>query len=232
LVQLSEDGPPEPVVCVFAKTCFDFLERERIRPSNLDVWMKAGWIEDLYVEIPSVRARVLSDDSTLPGPVRRLKLPPGRHRLVGIRKTVFDAPTEPSTQLSLEPATERPLDPQCEPAPTSEGKKPQPAKKRSTVNDEAKAKLIAALTKHHQYADGGSLNLEPIGNNELARQAKVSKSTVSDFFRKKFKGYTKYKALCRDAYRLTMALRMLNDEFAPYHLLGDAARDVATPEED
>src|SRR5262249_18814112 len=38
--------------------------------------------------------------------------------------------------------------------------------KRSTERGEGRAKLIAALTKHHQYADGGCLNLEPIGNNE------------------------------------------------------------------
>src|SRR5262249_53576244 len=56
-----------------------------------------------------------------------------------------------------------------DPAPTA--KKP----KRSTEWGAARAKIIAALTKHHQYADGGCLNLEPIGNNELARKAGVSK---------------------------------------------------------
>jgi hypothetical protein len=45
------------------------------------------------------------------------------------------------------------------------------------VRGEAEAKLIAALTKHHQYADGSCLNLEPVGNNELARIAEVSEST-------------------------------------------------------
>src|SRR5262249_32651563 len=43
------------------------------------------------------------------------------------------------------------------------------ASKRSTERGEGRAKLIAALTKHHQYANGGCLNLDHIGNNELAK---------------------------------------------------------------
>jgi hypothetical protein len=104
-------------------------------------------------------------------------------------------------------------------------------RKRSTERGEGRAKLIAALTKHHQYADGGCLNLEPIGNNELAKAAGVSPSTASAFFNEKFQGHTKYKALCRDAGKLAVTLKLLNDEFAPYHLLGPSS-DLAAPEED
>lgn len=107
-----------------------------------------------------------------------------------------------------------------------------PAPKRSTERGEGRTKLIAALTKHHQYADGGCLNLEPIGNNELAKAAGVSASTASAFFNDKFQGHTKYKALCRDAGKLTAALKLLNDEFAPYHLLGAASSDLAAPGQD
>jgi hypothetical protein len=107
-----------------------------------------------------------------------------------------------------------------------------PAPKRSTERGEGRAKLIAALTKHHQYADGGGLNLVPIGNNELAKAARVSAATASAFFSDKFQGHTKYKALCRDAGKLTAALKLLNDEFAPYHLLGAASSDLAAPEQD
>jgi hypothetical protein len=106
-----------------------------------------------------------------------------------------------------------------------------PAPKRSTERGEGRAKLIAALTKHHQYADGGCLNLEPIGNNELAKAAGVSPSTASAFFNDKFQGHTKYKALSRDAAKLTAALKLLNDEFAPYLLLGAASSDLAAPDE-
>jgi hypothetical protein len=92
--------------------------------------------------------------------------------------------------------------------------------KRSTERGEGRAKLIAALTKHHQYADGGCLNLEPIGNNELAKAAGVSASTASTFFNDNFEGHTKYKVLCRDSSRLVAALKLLNNEFAPHDLYG------------
>ena len=99
-----------------------------------------------------------------------------------------------------------------------------PAKKlkRSTERGEGRAKLISALTKHHKYADGGCLNLEPIGNNALARLAKVSESTASAFFNKEFDGHTKYRAVCRDATRLVPALKLLNQEFPAHILFGRA----------
>lgn len=109
---------------------------------------------------------------------------------------------------------------------------PDPAPKRSTERGEGRVKLIAALTQHHQYADGGCLNFLPIGSNELARKAAVSASTASAFFNDKFQGHTKYKALCWDADKLKAALKLLNDEFAPYHLLGAASSDLAAPEPD
>lgn len=94
----------------------------------------------------------------------------------------------------------------------------------------AELKLIAALTAHHQYVEGGCLNSGPIGCNELARRAGVSAATASAFFTDKFKGYARYKTLCRDTGRLAAAIKLLNDEFAPYHLLGDMASDVPAPE--
>jgi hypothetical protein len=110
--------------------------------------------------------------------------------------------------------------------------KPRPSKKRSTERGDGRLKLISALTKHHQYADGGCLNQEPIGNNELAKAAGVSPSTASAFFNDKFKGHTKYKALCRDTGKLAAALKLLNDDFAPYHLLGEKAAARADPKQD
>jgi hypothetical protein len=91
-------------------------------------------------------------------------------------------------------------------------------KKRSTERGEGQAKLIAALTKHHQYADGGCLNLEPIGNNELAKAAGVSPSTASAFFKNQFEGHTEYKALCRDTGLLVAVIKLLNNEFSPHNL--------------
>jgi hypothetical protein len=126
----------------------------------------------------------------------------------------------------LQPARPEPPD---APAPAVT---PTPRPKRSTEPGEARAKLIAALTKHHRYADGSCLNTEPIGNNELARLAGVSESTASAFFNDKFRGHAKYKVLCRDPRKLTAALKLLNDEFAPYYLLGNASSELAAPEED
>jgi hypothetical protein len=95
-------------------------------------------------------------------------------------------------------------------------KRPQ----RSTERGEGRAKLIAALTKHHQYADGGCLNPEPIGNNELANAADVAPSTASAFFNNEFQGHMKYRAVCRDAGKLADSLKALNGEFSPYELYG------------
>jgi hypothetical protein len=102
------------------------------------------------------------------------------------------------------------------------------SKKKSHTRGEGREKLIAALTKHHQYANGGCLNLTPIGNNELARMADVAVSTASAFFEKELGGYTKYRVLCRDAGSLAVALKLLNNEFSPRHLLGDATADLAS----
>ena len=95
-----------------------------------------------------------------------------------------------------------------------------PKTKRSTERGEGRAKLIAALTKHHKYADGSCLNLDHVGNNELAQLAEVSVSTASAFFKKEFGGHTKYRAICSDATGLIAALKLLNQEFSPNNLFG------------
>ena len=97
--------------------------------------------------------------------------------------------------------------------------------KRSTERGEAKAKLISALTAHHKYADGGCLNHEPVGNNELARLAEVDKATASTFFTDQFNGHGQYKIFCEDATALVAALKLLNGEFAPHELSGRRPTD-------
>jgi hypothetical protein len=98
--------------------------------------------------------------------------------------------------------------------------------KRSTERGEGRTKLIAALTKYHEYYNGSCGKLEPIGNNELARLAGVAKRTASAFFSEKFHGHTKYRALCNDAPRLVAALKALNGEFQPHEFY-----DARTPDE-
>jgi len=117
----------------------------------------------------------------------------------------------------IESATEGPV---VEP-PKHDGSRP----KRSTTRGEARAKLIAALTLHHKYADGSCLNLAPVGNNRLAKAAQVSVSSASAFFEKEFQGYEKYRAVCRDTGRLVAALKLLNSEFAPHNLYGRCPAD-------
>jgi hypothetical protein len=97
----------------------------------------------------------------------------------------------------------------------------QPRPKRSTAKGEGRAKLIAALTRHHDYAGGGAMNTEPINNNELARQADVDKATASVFFEKEFGGHTKYKNYyCANAAVLVAALKKLNDDYTADELFG------------
>lgn len=91
--------------------------------------------------------------------------------------------------------------------------------KKSKQKGDAEAELIPALTAHHRYADGiGGLNSNPIGNNELARNARVDKASASAFFKKHFKGHAKYKATCRDPKALFDALKLLNGEYPPHEL--------------
>ncbi len=93
------------------------------------------------------------------------------------------------------------------------------------MRGEAEAKLIAALSAHHKYADGGCMNQEPIGNNELADKAGVVKATASVFFKQKFHGYDKYRATCRDAAKLVASIKLLNGEYSPHLLIDNIQPD-------
>lgn len=109
-------------------------------------------------------------------------------------------------------------------------------KKKSTQPGEAREKLIAALTLHHRYADGGILNSEPISNRALASKAGVAVSSVTNFMNWAFDkgqkgGRNRYLAACRDCARLSAHLRRLNGEMPDYHLPIDA-NQVASDEED
>lgn len=92
---------------------------------------------------------------------------------------------------------------------------------KGSAGRNAEQLLIGSLTKHHRYSEGSCLNLEPASNNQLARLAGVANSTTSEFFKRRFGGYAKYKILCRDAGTLVAAMKLLNDEFQPHHLFGD-----------
>jgi hypothetical protein len=77
------------------------------------------------------------------------------------------------------------------------------------------------------------LNPEPIGNNELARQADVKESTASYFFKQNFGSHAEYRALCRrDSRGLIAALKLLNNEFTPQRLYGRRPPDEGDRDED
>lgn len=116
-------------------------------------------------------------------------------RFLGDLIRVHKLSVEVAGALSLEAAMDR-LDAEAAPDERGEsgpaGSSPSaPGTKRSTERGEGRLKLIGALTKHHQYAGGSCLNLEPIGNNDLAKAAAVSPSTASTFFNNEFQGHTK-----------------------------------------
>lgn len=123
-------------------------------------------------------------------------------------KTAADGPVE----AAHTPAVRTP-----EPAPDTGNKSAQ-----RTRRGGAEIKLIAALTKHHQYSDGSCLNSEPITNKKLAALAGVAESTVSAFMKKQFKG--QYEMLCRNTSLLISGLKLLNREYSPHVLV--SALDV------
>ncbi len=89
--------------------------------------------------------------------------------------------------------------------------------KRSTVKGEARDKIIAGLTKHHEYSDGSCLNTDPIQVGGFANSIGVSKASVSDFLKKEFgkPGYQTYRIACNDASKLGHALKIINGELTP-----------------
>ena len=68
---------------------------------------------------------------------------------------------------------------------------------KKTEKDSA-TKVIAALSRHHGYQEGGSaMNHDPATNRGLADDFELSENALSRFL-KGHGGYTKYKAACRN----------------------------------
>jgi hypothetical protein len=89
--------------------------------------------------------------------------------------------------------------------------------KKSSTPGDADEKILAALCTYHGYHDGGADNMEPIGGNELARQAGVSKGAVTGFWKRRFRkgaedGSIKdYRIACRNG-TLTLKLAFWRGE--------------------
>jgi len=185
-----------------------FIEGLLAGPDNIELGPR---------EMAMLEAKI--KQSCRPSDIQREKKKTGRSQILDDRSKLnlilnYNLALQRNARFPTVPAATNVAEPMATAEPHSKTKK----QKRSTSSGEGQTKLIAALTKHHHYAEGGSLNLEPIGNNALAEAAGVSTSTASDFFKKKFKGYSKYQVVCRDGGRLVDSLKALNEEFAPHDL--------------
>ncbi|MDB5308616.1 MAG: hypothetical protein JWO38_2818 [Gemmataceae bacterium] len=90
-LRLTKEADLEPIVLVQYGTFAEYLLHAgfELLP-NLDNWKNAGWIADMMVDI-----RQTDDPNDSPHYcIARLNLPVGRHRLVGIRRPILDAPTD------------------------------------------------------------------------------------------------------------------------------------------
>ena len=85
----------------------------------------------------------------------------------------------------------------------------------------AQLKIVAALTRHHDYANGSCLNTEPIGSNALAKQAGVSSGSTSSFFAENFGSHVKYTHVCRTPATLAAYLKAVNAGFSPWVTFGE-----------
>ncbi len=100
--------------------------------------------------------------------------------------------------------------------------KPDRAKNRK-LNGDARTKIIATLTEHHNYNNGAIGNYLPIGVGELAKKAQLgSKSTVTKFFTDEWgnketgsTGWPIYRSICCNPARhdkLSAWLMILNGD--------------------
>lgn len=101
-------------------------------------------------------------------------------------------------------------------------REPKPAvkPKSSTVPGEARAKIVAGLSHHHQFDGESCLNCDPIQVNRFAKEIGVGRSTLSEFLGKEFgvdgkDGYQKYQVFCRDSGSLNLAMKILLGELRP-----------------
>lgn len=87
--------------------------------------------------------------------------------------------------------------------------------KKGTVPNEAREKIIAALTLHHDFDGDSCMNMDFATGADLAREAGVHRGTVTRFFKTEFDGgYEAYRGICTrgNTGRLIAALQKLRDE--------------------
>lgn len=80
-------------------------------------------------------------------------------------------------------------------------------------------KLVGYLTKHHQYGNGIVGNYHPAESSDIARELKVSRSTVSDFLSREFESSGSprdgYVAACKSQAKLLLWLLTKHGDSLP-----------------
>lgn len=95
--QVEFDNAHEPLVLVHFEEFSTFLCESGIDPyPNIENWQTAGWITDIMVEEQEGEARIVGTRNQLGfiEDVRTESPEVVRHRFVGIRRAILDAPTE------------------------------------------------------------------------------------------------------------------------------------------
>ena len=97
------------------------------------------------------------------------------------------------------------------------GKNKSPLRKPKVKHKQtdSEVKLVAALSRHHQYENGSIGEATPVGCRELGRLAEVSEKAASGFFKKSFGNHKRYTVICRQPEKLIASLKALNYEFTP-----------------
>jgi hypothetical protein len=88
--------------------------------------------------------------------------------------------------------------------------------KASSVKGEARAKIIAAFTEHHEYDKRGGLNWQYVKVRELQRKADLTSPTsVTRFLKDEFGYHARYRSACvRNDNLLLIVLKKLNGDLS------------------
>ena len=193
----------------------------RDREARLSELKQTASDEFILLAVELFRLAICNDRTAIEDVIRKLSKRRGPDRGAGTLRSSIEAVAQYLLEYEEPPRGFEATSIELEVTTTEAENDEAPLKKRSTESGEARIKLISALTEHHGYTNGSCSNTAPIASNELARRAKVVKSSASLFFKNEFGGHSKYKVCChQSASALVAALKVLNDGYSPLALYG------------